>query len=63
MEKVETKAVIKHLCKKGMSPMEIHEDFMDTHEKESPSYIGRRSYQTFLKVQSKITQGFKHFTA
>ena len=27
MEKVEVRAVIKYLCKKGMSPKEIHEDF------------------------------------
>jgi hypothetical protein len=30
MEKVEITAVIKYLCKKGMTPKEIHEDFMDT---------------------------------
>jgi transposase len=38
MEKVEIRAVIKYLCKKGMSPKEIHEDFMDTLGKKSPSY-------------------------
>jgi transposase len=38
MEKVEIGAVIKYLCKKRMSPKEIHEDFMDTFGKESPSY-------------------------
>jgi hypothetical protein len=38
MEKVEIRAVIKYLCKKGMSPKEIHEDFMDTLGKASPSY-------------------------
>jgi hypothetical protein len=32
------RAVIKYLCKKGMCPKEIHEDFMDTLEKESSSY-------------------------
>jgi hypothetical protein len=37
MEKAEIRAVIKYLCKKGMSPKEIHEYFMDTLEKESPS--------------------------
>ena len=36
MEKV--RAVIKYLFKKGMSPKEIHEDLMETLEKESPSY-------------------------
>ena len=38
MEKVEVRAVIKYLCNKGMSPKEIHEDFMETLGKESPSY-------------------------
>ena len=38
MEKVEVRAVIKYLCKKGMSSKEIHEDFMETLGKESPSY-------------------------
>jgi hypothetical protein len=36
IEKVEIRAVIKYLCKKGMSPKEIHEDFIDTLGKESP---------------------------
>ena len=30
MGKVEVRAVIKYLCKKGMTPKEIHEDFMKT---------------------------------
>ena len=30
MEKVEVRAVIKCLCKKGMTPTEIYEDFMKT---------------------------------
>jgi hypothetical protein len=38
MEKVEIRAAIKYLCKKGMSPKETNEDFMDTLGKESPSY-------------------------
>lgn len=38
MEKIEIRAVIKYLCLKGMSPKDIHEDFMDTLGKESPSY-------------------------
>jgi transposase len=38
MEKVEIIAVIKYLCKKGMSPKEIHKYFMDTLWTESPSY-------------------------
>ena len=38
VEKLEIRAVIKHFCKKGMPPKEIHEDFMDTLGKEYPSY-------------------------
>ena len=38
MEKLEIRAVIKYFCKKGMLPKEIHEDFMETLGKESPSY-------------------------
>ena len=38
MEKLEIRAVLKYICKKGMPPKEIHEDFMETLQKESPSY-------------------------
>ena len=31
-EKVEVREVIKYLCKKEMSPKEIHENFMETNE-------------------------------
>ena len=37
MEKLEIRAVIKYFRKKGMSCNEIHEDFMETLGKESPS--------------------------
>ena len=37
-EKLKIRAVIKYFCKKGMPPKEIHEDFMVTIGKESPSY-------------------------
>ena len=37
-EKVEVRTVIKYLCKKGMTPKEIHEDFMITPGNESHSY-------------------------
>ena len=29
---------MKYLCKKGMSPKKIHENFLETLGKESPSY-------------------------
>ena len=38
IEKAEVGVVIKYLCKRGMSPKEIYEDFMETLGKESPSY-------------------------
>ena len=38
MEKLEIRAVIKYFCRKGMPLKEIHEDFMETIGKESPSY-------------------------
>ena len=38
MEKFEIRAVITYFCKKGMPPKGIHEDFMETLGKESPSY-------------------------
>ena len=38
MEKLEIRAVIIYFCKKGMPPKEIHEDFIETLEKESPFY-------------------------
>ena len=38
MEKVEVRAVIKYLCKKGMTSKEIHEDFMKTLGNGSPTY-------------------------
>ena len=38
MQKVELRAVIKYLCKKGKTPKEIHEDFMKILENESSSH-------------------------
>ena len=38
MERVEVRAVIKYICKKGMTSKEIREDFMKTLGNESPSY-------------------------
>ena len=37
MEKLKISAVIKYFYKKGMPPKGIHEDFMETLGKESPS--------------------------
>ncbi|UYV79337.1 hypothetical protein LAZ67_17002197 [Cordylochernes scorpioides] len=38
METNEIRAVIKYLCKKGMSPKEIYEDMVDTLREDAPSY-------------------------
>ena len=46
MEKVEVGAVIKYFCKKEMSPKEIHEDFIETLGKESPSYSTLKKWAT-----------------
>jgi hypothetical protein len=47
MEKVELRADIKYLCKKGMSPKDIQKDFMDTLGKESPSYSTEKKMDCF----------------
>ena len=46
MEKLEIRAVIKYLCKKGIPPKEIHEDFLETLGKESPSYSTVKKMRT-----------------
>ena len=38
MEKVEIRLVIKYFCTKEMPPKKNQENFMETLEKESPSY-------------------------
>ena len=45
----EIRAVIKYFCKKGMSLKEIHEDTMETLEKESPSYSTVKKWATEFK--------------
>jgi transposase len=53
--KIEIRVVIQYLCKKGMSPKEIHEDFMDTLGKESPSYnIVKKWAAEFQKSRESI---------
>ena len=49
MEKLEIRAVIKYFCKKGMPPKKIHEDFMETLWKESPSYSTVKKWATEFK--------------
>ena len=49
MEILEIRAVIKYFCKKGMLPKKIHEDFMETLWKESPSYSTVKKWATEFK--------------
>ena len=51
MEKVEVRTVIKYLCRKGVTPKEIHEDFMKTLWNEPPSY------STVKKWVAEFTRG------
>ena len=53
METVEIRAVIKYFCKKGMPPKEIHEDFMGTLGKESPSYSTVKNGQQSLRGRER----------
>ena len=48
-EKLEIKEVIKYLCKKGMPLKEIHEYFMETLGKESPSNSTVKNGQQSLR--------------
>ena len=49
MEKLEIRVVIKYFCKKGMPLKEIHEDFMETLRKESPSYSTVKKWAQSLR--------------
>ena len=43
------RAVIKYLCKKGMTPKEIHDDLMKTLGNESPSYSTVKTWASEFK--------------
>ena len=54
MEKLEIRMVIKYFCKKGMPPIKIHEDFMETLGKESPSYrTVQKNWQQSLRGRER----------
>ena len=55
MDKVEVRAVIKYFCKKGMSPKEIHDDFIKT--LESPSYSKVKKLAAEFRRAWKIMNG------
>ena len=54
MEKLEIRVVIKYFCNKGMPPKEIHEAFMETLGKESPSYGTVRNGQQNLRERESV---------
>ena len=54
MEKVEVRAVIKYLCKKGMTPKEIREYFMKTLGNESPYCTVKKWAAEFKRGRESI---------
>ncbi|UYV65562.1 hypothetical protein LAZ67_3004702 [Cordylochernes scorpioides] len=46
----EIRAVIKYLCKKGMSPKEIYEDMVDTLREDNPSYSTVKNWVAAFKL-------------
>ena len=54
MEELQIRAVIKYFCRKGMSPKEIHEDFMGTLGKESPSYCTVKTWAAKLRGGERV---------
>ena len=50
MKKLEIRAVIKYFYKHGMPPNEIHENFMKTLGKESPSYSTVKKWAAEFKI-------------
>ena len=52
--KLEIRAVINYICKKGMFPKEIHEDFMETLGKESPFYSTAKKWAFFKKERESV---------
>ncbi|UYV68774.1 hypothetical protein LAZ67_6000819 [Cordylochernes scorpioides] len=50
METNEIRAVIKYLCKKGMSPKEIYEDMVDTLREDVPSYSTVKKWVAAFKL-------------
>ncbi|UYV84740.1 hypothetical protein LAZ67_X003274 [Cordylochernes scorpioides] len=50
IETNEIRAVIKNLCKKGMSPKKIYENMVDTLREDAPSYSTVKKWVTAFKV-------------
>ncbi|UYV63571.1 hypothetical protein LAZ67_2004744 [Cordylochernes scorpioides] len=50
METNEIRAVIKYLCKKGMSPKKIYEDMVDTLREDAPSHSTVKKWVAAFKL-------------
>ena len=55
-EKLEIRAVIKYFCKKGMPPKKLHEDFIETHGKEPPTYSTVKNGQQRFRGEEKASR-------
>ncbi|UYV72608.1 hypothetical protein LAZ67_10000042, partial [Cordylochernes scorpioides] len=56
METNKIRAVIKYLCKKGMSPKEIYEDMVDTLREDAPSYSTVKKWVVAFKLGRNSTE-------
>ena len=56
MDKLEIRVIIKYFCKKGMPPKEIHEDFMETFGKASPSYSAVKKWAAEFKRERESVE-------
>ena len=54
IDKFEIRVVIKYFCYKGMRPMEIHKDFMQTLGKESSSYSAVNKWSAEFKRGERV---------
>ena len=57
MEKLGIRTVIKYFFKKGMPPKELHEDFMETLGKESPTFHSEKWAAGFKRGKESIEDG------
>ena len=58
MEKLEIRSVIKYFCNKGNPLEEIHEYFMETLGKESPSYRTVKTWTATFKRERESAEDY-----